>query len=124
MTGAGGNTTHPRDASYFDFLNEIVQYEPASAFTPYELGVLQAIGIERGKPFNPDARMKEIYKKGIERGEAMTKANAYANRLEGVRIYDDRKYEYLFIGGDHEFKRGDARLFLRSFHIAFRFFFI
>ena len=108
MTGAGGNTTHPRDASYFDFLNEIVQYEPASAFTPYELGVLQAIGIERGKPFNPDARMKEIYKKGIERGEAMTKANAYANRLEGVRIYDDRKYEYLFIGGDHEFKRGDA----------------
>ncbi|PHS63372.1 MAG: hypothetical protein COB12_09490 [Flavobacterium sp.] len=107
MTGMGGNTTHPRDASYFDFLNEIVQYEPATAFTPYELGVLQSIGIEKGKDFNPDARMKEIYKKGVERGEAMAKANAYANRLEGVRIYDDRKYERLFIG-DYTFQKGDA----------------
>jgi hypothetical protein len=36
MSFKGGNTTHPRDVTYFDLLNQIVQYEPSSAFTPYE----------------------------------------------------------------------------------------
>jgi hypothetical protein len=56
----GGDTTHPRDVSYFDMLNKIVQYEPSSAFTAYELGLLKSLGIEKDKPFAPDARMKKI----------------------------------------------------------------
>lgn len=108
MSYKGGNTTHPRDFSYFELLNEIVQYEPASAFTPYELGLLEALGIEQGKPFAPDARMKRLMSEGIRIGDAIAKANAYANRLEGVRHYEDRKYEHLFIGGRHDFMAGDA----------------
>jgi len=93
-----GNTTHPRDITYFDLLNQVVQYEPSSAFTAYELGLLKALGIEKGKPFAPDVRMKKLLAEGVTIGDAIAKANAYANRLEGVRIYPDRKYEYLFIG--------------------------
>ena len=104
----GGNTTHPRDITYFDLLNQIVQYEPSSAFTKYELGLLKALGIKKGKPFAPDARMKKLLAEGVTIGDAIAKANAYANRLEGVRIYPDRKYEYLFIGGKHDFMQGDA----------------
>lgn len=33
----GGDSTHPRDFRYFEMLNNIVQYEPLSAFTPEEL---------------------------------------------------------------------------------------
>jgi hypothetical protein len=102
------NTTHPRDENYLALINQTVQYEPASAFTAYELGLLETIGIEKGKEFNPDSRMKDIFKKGIERGDAMAKANAFANRREDVRVYDDRMYEYLFVGGNHEFLRGPA----------------
>jgi len=108
MSFKGGNTTHPRDVTYFDLLNQIVQYEPASAFTPYELGLLKALGIEKGKPFAPDARMKKLLTEGVQIGDAIAKANAYANRLEGVRWYSDRKYEYLFLGGRHDFMSGDA----------------
>ena len=107
-THAGGNTTHPRDFSYFQLLDQMVQYEPSSAFTPYELGLLMAIGIKKGEPFAPDARMREIISQGVQLGDAIAKANAYANRLPGVRIYPDRKYEALFLGGNHEFKDGDA----------------
>jgi len=103
-----GDTTHPRDIAYFDLLNQVIQYEPSSAFTAYELGLLKALGIEKGKPFAPDARMKKLLAEGITIGDAIAKANAYANRLEGVRIYPDRKYEYLFIGGRHDFMSGDA----------------
>jgi hypothetical protein len=108
MTHAGGNTTHPRDFSYFELVDQMVQYEPSSAFTPYELGLLMALGIKKGESFAPDARMTEILSQGIQFGDAIAKANAYANRLPGVRIYSDRKYEALFYGGDHEFMDGDA----------------
>jgi hypothetical protein len=108
MSFKGGNTTHPRDISYFELLNQIVQYEPASAFTPYELGLLKALGIEKGKPFTPDSRMRKLLTEGITIGDAIAKANAYANRLDGIRRYADRKYEYLFLGGRHDFMSGDA----------------
>jgi len=104
----GGNTTHPRDITYFDLLNQIVQYEPSTAFTRYELGLLKALGIEKGKPFAPDARMKRLLAEGVQIGDTIAKANAYANRLDGVRMYRDRKYEHLFIGGRHDFMSGDA----------------
>jgi hypothetical protein len=108
MSFKGGDTTHPRDITYFNLLDKIVQFEPTSAFTPYELGLLKALGIEKGKPFNPDERMQKLLAEGVQIGDAIAKANAYANRLDGVRRYPDRKYEYLFIGGRHDFKSGDA----------------
>ena len=101
-------TTHWRDLRFFDELAEAVQYEPSGAFTPYELGLLKSLGIEKGKPFAPDARMKELLAEGIAIGDAIAKANAYACRLEGVRRYPDRKYEYLFLGGRHDFMADDA----------------
>lgn len=100
--------THARDLRYFERLAEIVQYEPSRAFTPYELGLLKAIGVERGRPFEPDERMRALLVEGIEIGDAIAKANAYASRLDGVRAYPDRKFEYLFVGGRHDFMSGDA----------------
>ena len=101
-------TTHNRDFRYFEELAEVVQYEPGGAFTPYELGLLKSLGIEKGKPFAPDERLKRLMIEGLTIGDAIAKANAYANRLEGVRRYPDRKYEYLFLGGRHDFMAGDA----------------
>ncbi|MGI9530968.1 DUF1254 domain-containing protein [Lutimonas sp.] len=102
------NTTHPRNESYMKLIHETVQYEPSSAFTAYELGLLKSLGIEKGKDFNPDHRTMDIYKRGIERGDAMAKANAYANRLHDAKVYEDRQYEHLFIGGSHEFMNDDV----------------
>ena len=54
------NTIPPNDFSYFEMLNEIVQQEPATSLDPELMGPLAAIGIVKGKPFAPDARMKKI----------------------------------------------------------------
>ena len=37
-----------------------MQQEPATALDPELMGPLAAIGIIKGKPFAPDARMKKI----------------------------------------------------------------
>ncbi len=102
------NTTHPRDEAYLELIHKTLQYEPIEAFTAYELGLLETLGIEKGKEYDPDSRMLDIYKRGIERGDAMAKANAYANRLKDVKVYDNREYEYLFVGGNYQFMRGPA----------------
>lgn len=101
-------TTHARDFRFFEELAGVVQYEPSSLFTPYELGLLKAVGIEKGKPFAPDEHMKKLLREGLQIGDAIAKVNAYANRLEGVRYYPDRKYELLFLGGRHDFMSGEA----------------
>ena len=49
------STIPPNDYSYFETINELVQHEPADAMDPEIMGSLAAIGIVKGKPFNPDA---------------------------------------------------------------------
>jgi len=69
------NTVPPNDWTFFEMLNEIVQQEPASSFDPELMGPIAAIGIKKGKPFAPDARMKKIMT------EALKVANATARSL-------------------------------------------
>jgi hypothetical protein len=60
VSGKAFNTIHAMDYSFFEEVNEVVQDEPSAAIDPETLGLLAAIGIEKGKPFAPDARMKKI----------------------------------------------------------------
>ena len=53
------NTLHAQDATFFDEVNITVQEEPNSAENAEILGLLAAIGIQKGKPFAPDDRMKK-----------------------------------------------------------------
>ena len=52
-TGKVINTIPPSDFSYFEMLNDLVQKEPVGALDPEIMGSLAAIGIVKGKPFNP-----------------------------------------------------------------------
>jgi hypothetical protein len=69
------NTIPPNDFSYYEMLNEVVQQEPAGSLDPEQMGSIAAIGIVKGQPFAPDARMKQILT------EAVAVANATARSL-------------------------------------------
>ena len=69
------NTIPPNDFGYYEMLNEVVQQEPATSLDPELLGSLASIGIVKGKPFAPDARMKKILT------EAVSVANAASRTL-------------------------------------------
>ena len=58
VSGKYFNTIGGNDFSFFEDINEIVQAEPNEAYSPEILGMLAAIGIEKGKPFNPDEKLK------------------------------------------------------------------
>ena len=69
------NTIPPSDWSFYEMLNEVVQQEPATSLDRELYGSIAAIGIVKGKPFNPDARMKTILT------EALAVANATSRTL-------------------------------------------
>jgi len=69
------NTIPPNDWSFYQMLDEIVQEEPATSLDAELMGPVAALGIVKGKPFQPDARMKRIM------NEALTVANAGARTL-------------------------------------------
>jgi hypothetical protein len=59
-SGKAFNTIPPNDYGFFEMINENVQQEPATSYDVELAGQLAAIGIVKGKPFDPDARMKKL----------------------------------------------------------------
>jgi hypothetical protein len=59
-SGKSFNTIPPNDYTFFEMINANVQQEPATSYDVELAGQLAAIGIVKGKPFKPDARMKKI----------------------------------------------------------------
>jgi hypothetical protein len=59
-SGKAFNTIPPSDYGFFEMINENVQQEPATSYDVELAGQLAAIGIVKGKPFDPDARMKKL----------------------------------------------------------------
>ena len=96
-TGAGTNSLAPEDGSAFEMLNEIVQYEPKELFGAEQLGRLATLGIVKGKPFNPDERMRRILDQGARQGVAMSRAIVYASREPDIKYWPDRHWEKMFL---------------------------
>ena len=66
---------------------------------PTTLGLWASIGIQKGRPFAPDARMKAILTEAAAVGDATARALAYRMRDRQGYIYDNANWRYAFFGG-------------------------
>jgi len=73
VSGKFVNTIHRMDYHIFEEINEVVQAEPSEGENPAILGVLASIGIKKGQPFKPDARMKKILTEAAKAGAVTVK---------------------------------------------------
>jgi hypothetical protein len=64
------DSTIPYDVRFFESLNEMVQAEPWLERDKAMIDPLKTIGIERGKPFNPDAKTRQILNEEILEAKA------------------------------------------------------
>ncbi|MGD8270372.1 MAG: DUF1254 domain-containing protein [Desulfobacterales bacterium] len=98
------STLHAQDITFYEEVNTTVQEEPNSAQDPEILGLLASIGIRKGKPFAPDARMKKILADAAKVGTATQRAIIWRNRDKMRLIWPDSKsWEIGFLGGSYEF---------------------
>jgi hypothetical protein len=56
--------------------------------------MLLPLGIEPGKPFNPDARQTKILTDAAKVGELMARTNAFDKRMPGATVYPGKHWEY------------------------------
>jgi hypothetical protein len=80
-----------------------VQEEPNEAQDPEILGVLASIGIEKGKPFAPDERMKKILTEAAAVGNATVRAIMIKPRAKEFFYYPDGSWRNPLLVGGYEF---------------------
>jgi hypothetical protein len=95
------NTPPPSDVGIFDLLNELVQEQPAGSMDIELTGHLAAIGIVKGKPFEPDERMSGVLEDAAAVGTATSRALLFNPRgAEGFAYYDGSAWEnQMWVGG-------------------------
>ena len=96
------NTVHANNEHYFDELKVVLDKEPISFIDPEMRGLMSSIGLQKGKPFAPDARMQKILKDGVAIGNATARALMFQPRDKGAYIYSDRLWKTAFIGKDYQ----------------------
>ena len=106
ISGQDFNTIPATDASYFEQVAHAVQEEPVNAIDPETRGLLAAIGIQKGKPFAPDARMKHILADAAAVGNATGRALAFSTYLQDAYYYPNSAWKMAWIGNDPEFSAG------------------
>lgn len=101
MSGKAFNTVFPNDIRYFEILDEMIQREPIEAIGPEVRGTIASIGIVKGKPFKPDARMKKLLVEAGTIGNATARAITSQPRIDGVFIYPDTKSSWSTAYANH-----------------------
>ena len=122
-SGKSFNTIHSNDYSFYEHLNEVIQKEPLDMLDPETRGLFASIGMEKGKPFAPDARMKKILTDAVAIGNATARSIVWYPRadggMKGAEIYPDTHSAWtmgfvnknvFFNGTDGQTMNSDARV--------------
>ena len=109
FSGKTFNTIHANDVAFYDELDALIQREPIGVIDPETRGLLASIGIEKGKPFAPDDRMRAILTDAAAVGNATARSIVFRPRDPEVYIYDDRRWTTGFLGGDYRWLRNGGQ---------------
>jgi hypothetical protein len=92
--GKDWSSEQPRDLSYWQYLHDVLQPEPVEARDSFFMAMLKPLGIEKGKPFNPDERQKKILTDAAQVGDLMGRITAYNKRVDGATVWPGTRWEY------------------------------
>ena len=83
-----------RDGSAFDEIKNLVESEGTSLADSDSLGMLASIGIAKGKPFEPDAKTRQILDHAAKTAYKMSRVIGFEDVVAGrsLRIYPDRRW--------------------------------
>lgn len=96
------NTVALADYRFWELLHQVVQEEPCESLDQIRLGFYASIGIQKGKPFAPNERMKKILTEAAAVGDATARTIAYSMTHERMKegfYYADGNWQLPFVGG-------------------------
>jgi len=121
-SGVFNNTIHNMDITIYDEINAVVQAEPSMGQSPEILGYFASIGIEKGKEFKPDARMKKILTESAKVASVTARTLISRPRDEAFLLFpkNSKVWTNPFVGGSYKFEVDGANLL--DARAAFHFF--
>lgn len=87
----------PRGLAYWERLANIINREPVAERDRFFMAMLKPLGIEKGKPFAPDARQAKLLEEATFVGESMAMAISFDKRIEGSRYRSDANWQYVIM---------------------------
>ena len=124
-SGKALNTIHDNDYHFYEHVNAVIQEEPLEMIDAETRGLLASIGIEKGKEFSPDERMKRILTDAVAIANATARSimwyprvSGSVDNMKGVQIYPDTNSAWImawvdknvfFNGKDGHTMNSDAR---------------
>jgi hypothetical protein len=111
FSGVSYNTISPNDFGFYEDLNQVIQKEPIDSLDPETRGLVASIGIVKGKPFKPDARMKKLLTEAVAIGNATARAILVQPREKAAYFYPDSDSAWVmaYFGKDVFFEVDGAR---------------
>lgn len=103
------NTIHANNFDFYEELWHVLQKEPIDFLDPELRGLAAAIGICKGKPFEPDARMKEILTEAVAVANVTARAIWLRPRDRSACLYENSGWYTAFIGGDYRWLIDDGK---------------
>ncbi len=96
------NTIHANNYEFYQELHTVIDREPVSMLEPELRGIFSSIGIEKGKPFAPDERMKKILVEAVAIGNATARSLSFRPRFQDARYYPGSAWMKAFVGGSYQ----------------------
>ena len=88
------DTIPPQGLEYWRRLSNFINDNPVEERDRFFMAMLKYLGIEKGKPFNPDERQKKILIEGAKLGDAMSRITLFNPRIEGAQVWPKRTWKW------------------------------
>ena len=107
-SGKPANTIHANNYEFFEELHDVIDREPIAMLDPELRGLFASIGIQKGKPFAPDARMKKLLTDAVAVANGTARAIFWQTRDESAFLYENSYWKRGFAGGNYQFLKDDG----------------
>ncbi len=95
------NTIHANDFDFYEEVHDVLEREPVDLIDPELRGLAASIGLQKGKPFDPDPRMRAILEDSVAIGNATARAIFLRPRDPGAMLYEGQQWYTPFVGNDY-----------------------
>ena len=97
------NTIHPNTFEFYEELHRVIDREPVAIIDPETRGLLAAIGIRKGKPFEPDEHTREILTDAVAVANATARTLFFQTNAADNFLYEGSYWKRGFFGRDYQF---------------------
>lgn len=99
MSGVLDNTLPPKGLEFWQTFSTFINNNPAEERDLFYLGMLKPLGIEKGKPFQPDARQRKILEDAAQFGDAIGRVMLFdgPERFTNVQAFPGTNWHWVFL---------------------------